>query len=98
MNNIFSELSRPIHGVPLGSPLSPVLFILYVSDIPQPNHKSKPNHQFANDTAIWAAGKDFLITSNRLQPYLDKLNIWCKLWRIRLSPGKTKVMNFWKGK
>ena len=39
MNNIFNELSRPIHSVPQGSPLSQILFILYVSDIPQPNHK-----------------------------------------------------------
>ena len=30
MNNIFSELLKPIHSVPQGSPLSPILFILYV--------------------------------------------------------------------
>ena len=98
MNNIFSELLRPIHGVSQGSPLSPILFILYASDISQPNHIFMFLSQFADDIAIWAAGKDFLITNNRLQPYLDKLNKLCKLWRMRLKPGKTKVMNFWKGK
>ena len=50
--------------------------------------------QFADDIAIWATEKDFLTTNNRLQPYLDKLNKSCKVWRIRLNPGKTKVMNF----
>ena len=70
MNNILSELLKPIHSVPQGSPLSPILFILYVSDIPLSKHKFIFLSQFADDIAIWAAGKDFLITNNRLQPYL----------------------------
>ena len=54
--------------------------------------------KFAKDIPIWAAGKDFIVTNKRLQPYLDKLNSWWKVWKIRLNPGKTKVTNFGKGK
>lgn len=41
LNDTFSQLLIPIYGVPQRSPLSPILFILYViCDIPQPNLKS----------------------------------------------------------
>ena len=55
--------------------------------------------QFADGIALGAAGKDFQVTKKKwLMSYLDELNRWCKAWRIKLNPGKTKVINFWKSK
>ena len=36
MNDQVSDPITPIHAIPQGKPLSPFLFVLYASDIPQP--------------------------------------------------------------
>ena len=38
IKNIKSDIFTPKHGGPQLSPLSPILFIIYVSDIPQPEN------------------------------------------------------------
>ena len=49
IHNQLSDPITPIHGVPRGSPLSPILFILYVCDISQPLDEEVNCSQFADD-------------------------------------------------
>ena len=68
--SIYDRLSdpiTPIRSVPQASPLSPILFIVYVSDIPQPNVTNIKLSWLVDDIAIWAQAPGICSINLRLQ-------------------------------
>ena len=94
INDFLSNQINPKTGVPQGSVLSPLVFLIYVNDLPTPHHKQNSLSQFADDTAQWAFNLNVRIAAKCLQQDLQKLAMWCAKWRIKLNPVKTKVIIF----
>ena len=88
----------PKAGVPQGSNLSPLLFLIYVNDMPNPTHHQTNKSQFADDAGQWAVSKNIDLAAKYLQRDLDKLARWFAKWRIKLNPEKTKVIIFSKSR
>ena len=84
----------PKAGVPQGSNLSPLLFLICVNDMPNPSHHQTDKSQFADDASQWAVSKNIDLAVEYLQRDLDKLKRWSAKWRIKLNPEKTKVIIF----
>ena len=88
VNGFLSDKISPIAGVSQGSVLSPLLFLIYVNDLPNPHHRQNSKSQFADDTALRAASKNVQFVAKLLHRDLRKLAKWCAKWRIKLNPEK----------
>ena len=54
VNGFKSNQINPMAGVPQGSALSPLLFLIYVNELPIQHHKQNSLSQFTDNTAQWA--------------------------------------------
>ena len=80
-------------GVPQGSILGPLLFLLYVNDLIQVSNILE-FILFADDTNIFFSGKDYCSLSNILNNELHNISIWLKANMLSLNLDKTKFMVF----
>ena len=83
-----SELKQIKAGIPQGSKLGPILWLLYVNDITL-NIESEIL-LFADDTCCFASGRDPAETAVILNRDLEKLNDWATNWKVIFNPGKSK--------
>ena len=83
----------PIYtGVPQGSILGPLLFLIYTNDIV--NNIKTDIYLFADDTSLLSVSDDPESSAMDLNADLKCLHMWAKQWRMSFNPIKTFSMSF----
>lgn len=95
--NGYSSNTIPVSsGVPQGSVLGPLLFLIYINDLPNYVHSSKVR-LFADDTALYIS-LSVASHSSLLQQDLHNLEQWEKSWDMKFNPSKCQVIQITKRK
>jgi len=84
------------NGMPQGSILSPLLFLIFINDFPQDTKNNIESSIFADDCAFWKEGRNINHISNILQLHLDKISKWFNKWGLKLNTTKTVEIIFTK--
>ena len=88
LNGSCSDYSSIESGVPQGSVLGPLLFLVYINDLER-NIKSNVKF-FADDTMLFSIVKDPKISANDLNHDLDVIRQWANQWKLEFNPDPNK--------
>lgn len=91
VNGSLSSESQISCGIPQGSILGPLFFILYINDLPECLQNSS-SRMFADDTNLTISGVSMEEVESAMNDDLDRVKSWLKANRLSLNVAKTEFL------
>ncbi|MCG8032729.1 MAG: hypothetical protein JAY75_14385 [Candidatus Thiodiazotropha taylori] len=93
INGKSSSNNEVLCGVPQGSILGPLLFLIFINDLPLSlNNVDVSVDLYADDTTLYGSGVDKKSLESSLQKALDLTHTWCQENGMLINTDKTKLM------
>ena len=87
-----SQMSDVKHGVPQGSILGPLLFLIYINDLPNCTHLNILS--YADDTTLYKSVHSIDTLSVQINTELENVYVWLRANKLSLNLMKSKYMLF----
>jgi hypothetical protein len=81
-------------GVPQGSVLGPLLFIMYINDLPMSVTRDSKAILFADNKSVLVTNKDYTSFKQKINLALTSLDQWFTTNQLVLNITKTNVIKF----
>jgi hypothetical protein len=94
VNNNLSAWKDVTSGVPQGSVIGPLLFVIYINDLPEMVHNTLK--LFADDTKLYSQ-VETEEDCQQMQADIDALQLWSEKWLLKFHPQKCKLLRVGKG-
>ena len=91
VGGVDSETGEVEVGVPQGSCLGPLLFLIYITDLPSAVQSSTVS-MYADDTSLCLKSKDISQLNEAINVDLERLDSWLKGNKLSLNVAKTQSM------
>ena len=85
-----SDFKKVLAGVPQGSILGPIMFLIYINDIV--NDIGSCIRLFADDTSLYLIVDDPNVSADLMNNDLDKIHTWSQKWLVTFNPNKTEEL------
>lgn len=92
VNQAYSSHKHVAAGVPQGSLAGPILFLLYLYDMP--TFKNVNRAVYADDTALYVTSWRIDTIQNRLRGAFRQLHHYFKKWKVKINKDKTELILF----
>ncbi|GBM46239.1 RNA-directed DNA polymerase from mobile element jockey [Araneus ventricosus] len=96
LGNVLSDSFYQNEGVPQGSVLSVILFIIKINDIIKTLPPFVHGSLFVDDFQIHCSGEDMGFVEKKLQEAIDRINAWGKINGFVISSQKSVAIHFCK--
>jgi hypothetical protein len=93
INSCLSECKPVLSGIPQGSVLGPLLFVIFINDLPLECSNMCEPFLFADDAKLYKhiySEQDSIVLNESCQ----KLFKWCENWLMNINIDKCKVLSF----